>query len=193
MTTRLLTPIALCLVFVLASCSSTPVRTSYDFDKSVNFTQYKTFAWVGQSRLYLSDELKSRISPLLAERLSPMVENQLIAKGLQKVENLNDADLIVGMTLGARDRIRVDSYPTSSLDSFGRYYRPYYRTSYWAYETRTTEYTEAVLAIDLFDTKTERPVWHGRGTRNFTHSSRPVTDEQLNAAVTEILSKYPPE
>ena len=183
----------LVLGFALVACATGTVRTSYDFDRFTNFEVFNTYAWIGNDKLYIADNLRGRTSPLLAERLASIVDAELATKGLRMVDSAESADIVVGMTVGARDRIRVDAYPTSSL-YYGRYYSRY-GSAYWGTGPRmqTTQYVEGTLSIDLFDAQLSKPVWHGQGTRNFSVSSVPLTDDQLRAAVSEILLGYPPQ
>ena len=183
--------ITLVLGIALVACATDTVRTSYDFDRSTNFGVFETFAWVGGDQLYIADNLRGRVSPLLAGRLARIVDAELAAKGFRKVDNAESADIVVGMTVGARDRILVNTYPSSTA-YFGRYYGGY-RGAYWGAETQTTQYVEGTLSIDLFDAQLSKPVWHGQGTRIFSESSAPLTDDQLRAAVSAILSDYPPQ
>lgn len=174
---------------VLAACETTPqLTTEYDFDKTAGFQAYKTYAWVGTDQLYIADNLKGRVSPLLATRLARMVDEELASKGLRLAQSPETADVVVGMTVGARDQVRVDNYPASG---FGRFYTGY-SPNYWPAEMRVTNYVEGSLSIDLFDAKMSKPVWHGRGSRNFSASSSPVSDQELRAAVSQIMSLYPP-
>jgi len=175
--------------FVLAACETTPtLRTQYDFDKTANFQTYKTYAWVGKEQLYVTDDLKSRVSPLLATRLARIVDEALASKGMTLADRPEAADVVVGMTVGARDKIRVDSYPASG---FGRFYTGY-SPNYWPAETRVSQQVEASLSIDMFDSKAAKPVWHGRGSRDFSTNAGPVSDQELRAHVAQILSVYPP-
>jgi len=177
------------LGLAIAACETTPpLRTEYDFDKTASFQAYKTYAWVGSARLYIADSLKSRVSPLLATRLGRFVDEELASKGLRYVDNPETADVVVAMTVGARNQIQVEVTPGSQ---FGRFYTGY-SPNYWPAETRVTSNIEGSLVIDMFDAKMAKPVWHGRGARDFSASSERLTDEELRAAVTQIMANYPP-
>jgi len=54
------------------------------------------------------------------------------------------------------------------------------------------EYTEGRLAIDLFDVRRRRPVWHGYGTRSLTGREVKDPEKLIGAAVTAILADFPP-
>ena len=178
------------LGFGIAACETTPppLRTEYDFDKTASFQAYKTYAWVGGAKLYVADNLKSRVSPLLATRLGRFVDEELAAKGLRFVDNPNAADVVVGMTVGARNQVQVE---VTQGSQFGRFYTGY-SPNYWPAETRVTSNLEGSLAIDLFDAKMTKPVWHGKGTRDFSADSERLSDDELRAAVSQIMANYPP-
>lgn len=59
------------LTLTLVSCA--PVRVNYDFDKTVDFTKYKTYQYYG--------DMKTGLSPLDTKRLLNALDVQLAAKG----------------------------------------------------------------------------------------------------------------
>lgn len=59
------------LTIVLVSCA--PVRVNYDFDKTVDFTKYKTYQYFG--------DMKTGLSPLDTKRFLDALDAQLAAKG----------------------------------------------------------------------------------------------------------------
>ena len=71
-------PIAL-IAMVITSCSS--VRVAADYDRQVDFNQYKTFAF------FKSGIDKAEISDLDKKRILRAIEAELLAKGYTKSEN----------------------------------------------------------------------------------------------------------
>lgn len=59
------------LTIVLVSCA--PVRVNYDFDKTVDFTKYKTYQYYG--------DMKTGLSPLDTKRFLDALDAQMAAKG----------------------------------------------------------------------------------------------------------------
>jgi len=177
------------LVFViglLAGCQT--VETHHDSDPQAPFASYKTFAWVTEEPLIqpgVGSATGARPpDPLLDPIIRDSVEKNLRAKGYEQLRDPKAADLVVSFSIGARDRIEVDSYPVSA----GYRYRVY-----GAYQTDVRQYTEGVLALDFFDGKTKRAVWHGYGTKRLSQSSPTPEKRRANVdqATQAILAEFP--
>lgn len=173
---------------LLTACGSTgPV---IDYDKTADFAAYKSFAFIDDTPLVIGEGAGAS-SPLLEGRLMRATESAMQAKGLRKVANAESADFAIRFTVGARDKIQVNSYPEP--------YRPYYGGwgwggSYYAGVSHTDvrQYTEGTLAIDIYDVKAHKPVWHGVATKRITDKMRNNPDETVTQAVNAILVNFPP-
>ena len=121
---------------VLTSCSS--VRVVADYDKQVNFDNFKTFAF------YKKGIDKAEISDLDKRRILKAIETEMLAKGFTKSEN---PDLLVSIIASSREKI--DVYNNFYGAGWGWGWNPYF---YGNYNTVSTS-TEGVLYIDLIDNK----------------------------------------
>lgn len=183
---RLLTMLSLLL---LSACGSNPPVV--DYDSSANFAAYKTYAFISDHPLMRAEGTAGG-SPLLEGKLMRTTDETLQAKGFVKVDNPESADFAVGFTVGARDKIRVNSYPEP--------YRPYYGAwgwggPYYAGATNNVDvqqYTEGRLAIDVYDVAEHKPVWHATATKRITDSMRRNPNEAVHEVVNEILASFPP-
>ena len=54
------------------------------------------------------------------------------------------------------------------------------------------QYREGTLAIDVFDGRTHRPVWHGGAQKELTRKDLEQCAEPINEAVSSVLAKFPP-
>ena len=70
-------PTLLLIAGYLISCGPS-LKVTHDYDKSVNFDQYKTFA------LFNSDSIHDAISQLNQQRIINAVKNEMTKKGLQE-------------------------------------------------------------------------------------------------------------
>ena len=180
------------LPFVAIACSSNGVETSSDVKPGVNFGQFQTFSWVGEHPLFMSSDVRSRISPLFEGRVMNMVQAEFSARGITYVSNPATADIVVGMHIGARDKVDVRTYPTGYYGGgyYGRYGR--YYGGYWGgTQTTVRNYVEGSLSIDVFDRAKDEPVWHGQGMKKIYSSTGPMSDDQLRQAVADIMAAYP--
>lgn len=183
------------LVVALSACSSKPYRTDFDFDREAAFADYRTWAWISDRPLILGEGAET-VNPLLEQRLMAMTRDVLERKGFRQVDDPELADITLAFTIGKRDRISVQSYPTSYHATYGYWGRGWgygYRASWPQEEVRVREYTEGQLAIDIFDREAHRPVWHGFATGNIKESwDREKREAVLREAVEDILATFPP-
>ncbi|WP_264560496.1 DUF4136 domain-containing protein [Flavobacterium sp. N2270] len=159
-------------LFILASCSS--VRVNSDYDKKVNFENYKTYAFLksGVDKVEISDLDKKRILRSIDEVMS--------TKGFTKDSN---PDLLI--SIFTKEKERVDIYNSYG---FGWGWNPYWGMNY----TNVSTTPEGVLYIDLIDAKTKELVWQGEGSGNLTKDTN-KKDERIYTFVSKILEQYPPE
>ena len=130
-------------------------------------------------------------NPLLQPRIMRAVEQSLTAKGFRQVEKPASADFVVSFTVGSREKVRVDSYPTMSM-GYSTGYPGHWRwgAAYHccASDTRVREYTKGILAIDVFDVKERRPVWHGVASKTISEFDRENVEQTVKAAVDAVLA-----
>ena len=60
------------------------------------------------------------VSPLLEGRIMSAIQRELQAKGYDYVEGAEYADFAIAFTVGSREKIRVDTYPTYYRGGAGR-------------------------------------------------------------------------
>ena len=178
-------------VMTLTGCAS-GFQATYDHDPTHDFSGHKNWAWISDHPMTVGQT--SRIpNPLLEPRIMASIENNLAAKGFSRVESPEAADFVVAFTVGSREEIKVDTYP-SMYAGYG-YPRgwggAYYGMGYGT-ETTVRQYQKGMLAVDIFDVAEKRPMWHGVATKSITESDRKKMEETVEAAVTAVLGGFPP-
>jgi hypothetical protein len=166
----------LLLLFIVASCDT--VKVYSDYDKSVDFKQYKTFAFMK------SGIDKVEISDLDKKRILNAIDQQLQAKGLTKSEN---PDLLVNIFTKSREEISVNQFNAGYGYGWGWGWNPYM----YGGQTYVSSSTEGTLYIDLIDAKKKELIWQGEGTGTLS-KDMDRKDEIVNNIVTQILAQYPP-
>lgn len=165
------------LLLLLAACSPT-VKVTSDYDKTVDFTKYKTYAFSTESTQLPINELNRR-------RVLGDVETQLATKGLTKVED--KYDLLVDVRITAKERQEATSYTTGGYGGY-RWGGGMGTTS-----TTVSTYVDGSLIITLVEATKKEMVWQGVGVRTLdTDATSEQREKNINDAVTAILSKYPP-
>jgi hypothetical protein len=175
----------------LAGCAS-GFKATHDYDPAHDFSGHNSWAWISKNPMTVGET--NRIpNPLLEPRIMQAIEANLTAKGYKKLENAEEADFAVAFTVGSREEIKVDSYPSM----YGGYGYPrgwggsYYGMGYGT-ETTVRQYQKGMLAVDIFDVSERMPMWHGVATKSITDSDRKKMDETVEAAVTAVLEGFPP-
>jgi len=183
------------LAMALLSGCATGFKATYDHDANHDFSNYQKFAWISKNPMKVGEGVTTP-NPLLEPRIMSALETALTARGFQFVTDAESADFVLSFTIGARDNIKVDSYPTMSMGYAGGYPRHWgWGAAYHccATDTQVRQYTTGILAVDIFDVKERRPVWHGVASKTITESDREQLDNTIRAAVDAILSGYPPQ
>ncbi|MBK0369959.1 DUF4136 domain-containing protein [Flavobacterium agrisoli] len=166
-------------VMLLASCSSISVYS--DYDKSVNFSQFKTYAF------YKPGVDKVEISDLDKKRILHAIENQMAAKGFTKSDN---PDLLVNIFTKTREEVNVNQFSAGWGYGWGYGWNPY--MMYGWPSTSVSTSTQGTLFIDFVDAKKKELVWQGEGIGELTRNID-KKDEKIADFVAQILAQYPPQ
>lgn len=166
----------LLLLFTFVSCDT--VKVYSDYDKSVDFAQYKTFAFMK------SGIDKVEISDLDKKRILNAIDQQLQAKGLTKSEN---PDILVNIFTKSREEISVNQFNAAYGYGWGWGWNPYW----YGGQTTVSSSTEGTLFIDLIDAKKKELIWQGEGTGTLSKDMA-KKEAIINDIVTQMLAQYPP-
>jgi Domain of unknown function (DUF4136) len=167
------------LLFATASFAQ-QVKT--DFDRSADFSQYKTYSW----------EKVHTQNPLWVDRIKAAVNSALAGKGWTEVESGgNVAIMAMEMT---KDHRTLNTY----YDNFG---------GGWGWrgwigggfgdgfgDSTTTESTYKVgtLVVDLYDSNTKKLIW--RGSASDTLSDKADKNiKNLDKGVEKMFDHFPPD
>ena len=166
--------LSICLTFI--SCSS--VRVFSDYDTSVNFKDYITYAFFKPG----IDEVE--ISDLDKKRILKAIEFELDGKQLTKSET---PDLLINLAVKSSNDVYINQN-----NGYG-YGFGFWNGWGWPNNNIATvsSQTNGMLFIDLIDTKTKQLVWQGKGKGYISDYSK-KRDERIQYFVTEILKNYPP-
>lgn len=165
------------LLFVLASCSS--VRVNQDYDKNVDFAQYKTYAY------HKAGIDKVEISDLDKKRILRSIDEVMAAKGFTKSET---PDLLINFFTKEREQVDVNQFNVGWGYGWGFGWNPWM----WGSNTSVNRYTEGTLTIDVIDAKKKELIWQGQGEGVLTKNVD-KKDEKIKEFVSKILEQYPPQ
>ena len=165
----------LLLLLITVSCASVQVNT--DYDKSVDFSKYKTFAY------YKTGIDKVEISDLDKKRILRSIDAALLAKGFTKSDH---PDLLVNINAKAEKNVNVNQFYSGWGYGWGPGWSPY-----WGGYYSVNNSTDGILTIDLIDAEKKELIWQGTGVGYLTKNVE-KKDEVINIFVTQILAQYPP-
>ncbi|MBL7877509.1 MAG: DUF4136 domain-containing protein [Cyclobacteriaceae bacterium] len=164
------------ILLSLASCSS--VQVSYDYDKSADFTKYKTYDYTEETKT-----LGGSNGQLIRQRLLSSVDQEMTSRGYTKSEG--DADLLIELHIKAETRQTATAYNTGGYG--------FYRYGNMGTTTiNYNEYTDGTLFINVVDKAADKLIWQGRGTKTLEENASPQkVDSNISYAVKTIYAKYP--
>lgn len=174
------------MALVLSACST--LNTGWDYDPGVNFSQYKSYAWVEKQ----SEDTSYHLDGLMDQRVRDALDRQLAQKGLQ-IATKENADILVNYLTKVDKKINVDTFNTN----YG--YNPYWGPG-WGWggnmQTQTTvrEYEVGTLIVDLVDAKSGKLIWRGSVADTIRDSDTPQKRiAKVNEAVASVMSNFPPK
>jgi hypothetical protein len=166
------------LLILFVSCSSVNVQN--DYDKNVDFLQFKTFAF------YKPGIDKVEISDLDKKRILKSIESEMIAKGFTKSGN---PDLLINFFTKSREQVDVNSFNNHWGYGWGWGWSPF---MWGGNQTSVRTTTQGTLFIDLIDAKKKEMIWQGEGAGEIFKNQK-NKEERINEFVSEILKQYPPQ
>jgi hypothetical protein len=180
---------AAALLLALAGCATAPdVRT--DFDRTADFTQYKTFGFANP----LGTD-RGGYQSIVSQHLKTATQRELEARGM-RLDN-NAPQVLVNFNGELNEKMRVDRVSTPVMGvGMGRGYYGYRTGMYSAWplyadQTIVTPYKEGTLNIDVVDSARKQLVWEGVVTGTVTQKSLDNVQTALDAAVSAAFAKYP--
>jgi Domain of unknown function (DUF4136) len=159
-------------IFIFLTTASFAQQVKTDYDRSINFSQYKTYSW---------QKVKTQ-DPLWVDRIKSAVDAKLIAKGWTQVPADGNISLI------AIEATKNEKTLNTFYNGFGGGWR---WGGFGDATTTVDTYQVGTLVLDMFDTQTKRLVW--RGSASDTLSDK--TDKNiknLDKGVQKMLKHFPP-
>ena len=159
------------LLFATASFAQ-QVKT--DYDRSADFSQYKTYSW----------ENVQTQDPLWVDRIKEAVNGALTAKGLTPVDSGGDVAIVaIEMT---KNQQNLNTF----YNGFGGGWR--WGGGFGDATTTVDNYKVGTLVVDLFDAKTKKIVWRGSSSDTLSDKSD-KNIKNLDKGVQKMFDHFPPD
>ena len=158
-------------------------KTTYDYDKTAQFTQYRTYAF---------KEGASTGDRLVDIRVIAALEAQLAMRGLTKTSV--SPDVYVQFRMDYDTETDVSTYSTSPLyTGYGWGWGWGWGWSQTTTDVRIREVLIGTLGIDLVDARRQQVVWRGLATSEVDTDDDPEDrDRTIAKAVGKMMRHYPP-
>jgi len=143
----------------------------FDYDRSANFSAYKTYQWV---------DARGGAAPnqLMDQNIKRAIDAQLVLKGLQRVESGGDLQIAYQAAIDQEKQ----------FDGWGSGPR-------WWGTTRVTSSTIDIgkLVVDFFDPAKKQLVWRGTAAKTLDIKKDPDKNYQnLQKAMAKLFKSFPP-
>ena len=176
------------MIFLLASCSSS-VKIHTDYDRSVDFSKYRSFeyyGWADGSDKILNDLDKKRIQNAFAD--------ELYKRGMGYVAK--DGDMVIALYIVTEEKTQTTATTTGMGGGYGGYggYYGYgpgygYGTGYSSTYVNTYEYKVGTLIISVYDKAKEELIWESSGVGEISDPGK--REKSIPYVVAKIMKDYP--
>ena len=149
---------------------------TYDFDRSADFSKFKTYAWTRGTEL--TDELNHA-------RVVRAIESQLAAKGLTRVEASANPDVLVAYHASFDRNLQINAWGSGwGGPRFG---------GLRSGTATTQDIVTGTIVIDLKDASTNGIVWRGSASAELNPGAKPEQREKkINNAIQKVFKNYRP-
>ncbi|KYG82478.1 DUF4136 domain-containing protein [Roseivirga echinicomitans] len=172
---KLITTLSIVLLF--SGCAE-QLYLSSDFDRTADFSTYKTYA------LAKDQEKPGNTSPMFdnelnRKRIKEAIEKEMKSMGLAQSDWEPDLLIDFHITIDQQtDYIVHNNYP--------------FRYRYWpSYDVASYTFKKGALVIHIVDTKKEQLVWQGVGSKRLDDVPPRDLEAKIQEAVKAIFSQYP--
>lgn len=159
-------------VFLLSTMALAQ-KVYVDFNHSVDFSKFKTYAWgQGPNPNAIQDSI-------LLQNAQSEINSQLQAHGMQMVQESQNPDVIVVLSSGVKQETTYNAWGTGG----------------WRWGGGMGEITPDVsnigtLVVDIYEAAGQRMVWRGVAQDTLSTKSD-KNNKMINKAVTKMFEKYP--
>jgi hypothetical protein len=151
-------------------------QVSVDFDRSADFSKFRTFAWTTGTPV--PDALNHK-------RIVLAIEQQLTGKGLVKAAVQTPSDLLVAYHASFDRDLKITGWGSGG-------YGPFLGASR-SMSARAQQVVVGTLVVDLTDASAGSIVWRGMAASDLNPAaSAERRDKSVNKAVAKLFKNYPP-
>jgi hypothetical protein len=171
------------LLLTAGSALSQDIR--YNFDKTADFSKFKTYKWVTIKNAPQVDDLTDK-------QIKAALDAALAQKGLTKVDG-DTADLYIGYQAAVSTEQQFTSFTSGWGYGPGWYGGGWYGPTGGITTGQTSTIYKGQLAVDMYDSAHHDLVWRGVASKTLDPKAKPEKRQKnLNKAIAKLMKNYPP-
>jgi hypothetical protein len=159
-----------CALFLLATASLFAQQVSVNYKDNASFAQYHTYAWGSNN----ANRIKNLI---LAQVAQQDIEAEMQRKGLQKVQENQNPDLILTANGGMQRQTSWSAWGMRGIGGGMGGITP-------------EQNVETTMIVDLYDAKTQSLVWRGVA-QDTLNNNRNKNQQMVEKAVQKMFKQWP--
>ena len=191
---------------ILSSCG-TYEHVYSNFDRSTDFSQYTTFAWLPDSSAKEINEFANTAydNDIVRNNAKNYIIHNLTRRGF--IVSLDSPDLLVQLTLPNEKKERIvtyHAYPERYYYFHNHFYYPYYYPYYRSYTwygwnhrpfwhddvtSVTRTYVKGTITINIYDRAQKKLIWTGSAEGNIYDPA--YVNYDVHPAIDRIMSRFP--
>ncbi len=166
------------LAIVCVALPAAAADVNVDYDKSADFSKYKTYA---------RKAMTPAPSSIVQGRIDDALDRELQAKGWRKVESGADVHVITHASVGKQTRITADHFGGYGGYRGGRGWGGGWGSTH----VNVSEIGVGTLMVDMVDAKSKQLVWRGIATATVSNKAA-KSEKKINKAAKKLFKDFPP-
>jgi hypothetical protein len=158
------------LVVCLASSLAMAQQVSVNYNHEANFSQYHTYAWGSNNKNAIQNSI-------LAQVAQQDIEAAMSAKGLQKVQESQNPDLVLTASGGEREQTSYNAWGMRGIGGGMGGISP-------------EQNVITTMVVSLYDTKKQELVWRGIAQDTLSNNGN-KNQKEVNNAVNKMFKQWP--
>ena len=165
------TKILFCALAVcLASSFAMAQQVSVNYNHEANFSQYHSYAWGSNNKNAIQNSI-------LAQVAQQDIESAMSAKGLQKVQESQNPDLVLTASGGEREQTSYNAWGMRGIGGGMGGISP-------------EQNVITTMVVSLYDTKKQELVWRGIAQDTLSNNGN-KNQKEVNNAVNKMFKQWP--
>ncbi len=173
------------LVVALAT-SGFAQKVKVGYDKSADFPKYKTYTWAKPQT--------QPTRPLLYEIVVGTIDDQLKAKGFERIDENGDLTLIAAGGIGFGNNLPLGTPILSSYNGPP----PSMNATMWTGADASaalvaTTVAQGTLVLEFVDRSQNKAIWNGTVAQNLDPEQKKKSLDLVEKAIVKLLRGFPPK